>query len=216
MMATVAGKPEFVAAWKRARNGAMTKEKILKGWESTGIFLRDRSKALNSRLTRQADAVTPGEPERSKTPDQDTALDREDLKTPKNSRQVKELGSLVFAANGLPTTATQRRGLWKLQGAFDDLTTSVADQEHQIEQLKGALERQRPQKQRRVLPRSQQAFVDMEDISQARDQLRAEADRVRPRRSLRQAVNRGSEPLEIEENQDEEIEEVLEEIQVRF
>ena len=56
----------------------------------------------------------------------------------------------------------------------------------------------------------------MEDISQARDQLRAEADRVRPRRSLRQAVNRGSEPQEIEENQDEEIEEVLEEIQVRF
>ena len=51
MMVTVAGKPEFVAAWKRARNEALTMNKILRGWEATGIFPRDRSKPLNSRLT---------------------------------------------------------------------------------------------------------------------------------------------------------------------
>ena len=56
----------------------------------------------------------------------------------------------------------------------------------------------------------------MEDISQARDQLRDEADRVRPRRSARQQPNRRSETPEIEDSQDQEIEEVLEEIQVRL
>ena len=69
MMATVAGKPEFVAAWKRARNEALTMDKILRGWEATGIFPRGRSKPLNSRLTAQADAQTVGEPECAKTPD---------------------------------------------------------------------------------------------------------------------------------------------------
>ena len=86
IIATVTGKPEFVAAWNRARNEAMTQKKILKGWESTGIFPRDRSKALNSRFTQMADAQTPSEPERSKTPDQSAPLDGNDLETPKNSR----------------------------------------------------------------------------------------------------------------------------------
>ena len=76
--------------------------------------------------------------------------------------------------------------------------------------------RQRPLKWLQVHPRSQQAFVDMEDISQVRDQLRDEADRIRPRRSARQQQNRRSEILKIEDNWDQEIEEVLEEIRVRF
>lgn len=153
-MSTVAGKPEFLAAWKQARNEALTKKNILRGWETTGIFPRDPSKPLNSRLAKRADAVTPGE-QRSKTPDQgDAPLPENDL--------------------------------------------------------------QRPQKQRRVLPRAQHAFIDIEDISQARAQLRDEADRVRPRRSTRQQLNWRSETPEIEDSPDQEIEEVLEEIQVMF
>ena len=122
----------------------------------------------------------------------------------------------MLAADSASATIAQRRDLWKLQKAFDVLTASNVAHEQLIEQLKAALERQRPRKQRRVLPRSQQAFVDMEDISQARDQLRDEADRVRPRRSARQQPNRRSETPEIEDSQDQEIEEVLEEIQVRL
>ena len=156
------------------------KDKILRGWESTGIFPRDRSKPLNSRFTKQADAQTPGEPERAKTPDQSAALEENELQTPMNSRQVKELGCRVFAADSAPATTAQRRGLWKLQKAFDVLTAKNVAHEQQIEQLKAALERQRPRKQRRVLPRAQQAFVDMEDISQAKDQLRDEAERGPP------------------------------------
>ena len=154
-------------------------DKILRGWEATGIFPRDRSKPLNSRLTAQADAQTPGEPERAKTPEKSAAIDENDFETPKNSRQVKELGLRVLAADSASATKVQRRGLRKLQKAFDVLTASNVAHEQLIEQLKAALERQRPRKQRRVLPRSQQAFVDIEDISQARDQLRDEADRVR-------------------------------------
>ena len=109
---------------------------------------------------------------------------------------------------------SQRRSIWTLQKAFDVLTAKNAAYKQEIKQLKEALQRQRPQKQRRVLPRAQQAFVDMEDVSQARDQLRDEVERGRPRRSRRYRQNRRSETPEIEENWDHEIKEVLEEIQV--
>lgn len=45
-------KPAFLEAWNKARKQAFTVEIIDLGWRATGIFLRDRSKALNSRLTR--------------------------------------------------------------------------------------------------------------------------------------------------------------------
>ena len=54
----------------------------------------------------------------------------------------------------------------------------------------------------------------MEDVSQAKDQLRDEVERGRPRRSRRYGQNRRSETPEIEDNWDHEIEEVLDEIQV--
>ena len=149
-------------------------------------------------------------------PDQSTASNENEPKTPTNSREVKELGLRMLAVDGALATAAQRRGLWKLQKAFDVLTASNTAHEQQIEQLKAAIERQRPRKRRQVLPRSQQAFVGMEDVSQAREQLRDEVDRVRPRRSARQRPKRRSETPEIEDGQDQEIEEVFEEIQVRF
>ena len=214
MMVTVAGKPEFVTAWKRARNEALTQKKVLKGWESTGIFPRDRSKALNSRFTVQADAVTPGEPDRSKTPDQSSALHENDHETPKNSRQVRDLVLRTLAVDSVHVSPSQRRSIWTLQKAFDALTAKNAASEQEIKQLKEALQRQRPQKQRRVLPRAQQAFMDIEDVSQAKDQLRDEVERGRPRRSRRYRQNRRSETPEIEDNWDHEIEEVLDEIQV--
>ena len=87
----------------------MAKTKILKGWESTGIFPRDRSKPLNSRLTRQADAVTGGQPERPKTPEESTPLDLNDAETPTNSREVKDLSLRVLRADSVEVTPLQRR-----------------------------------------------------------------------------------------------------------
>ena len=154
MIVTVAGKPEFVTAWKRARNEALTQKKVLKGWESTGIFPRDRSKALNSRFTVQADAVTPGEPDRSKTPDQSLALHENDHETPKNSRQVRDLVLRTLAVDSVHVSPSQRRSIWTLQKAFDALTAKNAAHKQEIKQLKEALQRQRPQKQRRILLRA--------------------------------------------------------------
>ena len=48
-------KPEFLEAWNRARKVAFTPANIASGWLATGIFPRDRSKPLNSRLARQRD-----------------------------------------------------------------------------------------------------------------------------------------------------------------
>ena len=86
--------------------------------------------------------MTPEEPERPKTPDQSAAIDENNFETPKNSRKVKELGLRVLAADSAPATIVQRRGLWKLQKAFDVITASNVVHEQQIEQLKAALERQ--------------------------------------------------------------------------
>ena len=215
MMVTIAGKPEFVAAWKRARIEALTKEKILRGWESTGIYPRDRSKALNSRLAIQADAVTADAPDRPKTPDRALQASENHLQTPKNSKELRELETSVLAEDGLPQTAGVRRMSRQVQKALDTLNANIVGLQHSQEQLKAALERQRPQKQRRVLPRAQQAFVDIADIQQAKDQLRDEAESQRPRRSMRHQQNRRSESPQIEPDQDEEIEHVEEEIRVQ-
>lgn len=56
----------------------------------------------------------------------------------------------------------------------------------------------------------------MQDIWQAKDQLRDELERARPRRSARHTQNRQPETLEIENNWDHEIGKVLDEIQVEF
>ena len=46
-------KPEFLEAWMGAWNDAFTPSNIAAGWLATGIFPRNRSKPLNSRLARQ-------------------------------------------------------------------------------------------------------------------------------------------------------------------
>lgn len=56
----------------------------------------------------------------------------------------------------------------------------------------------------------------MEDISQAKDQLRDEVEGGRSRRSACRPQNRRLESPQIEEEPDQEIEEVLEEIRVIF
>lgn len=46
------GKPEFLQAWNLARKVAFTPANYASGWRATGIFPRDRNKALNNRLAR--------------------------------------------------------------------------------------------------------------------------------------------------------------------
>ena len=92
--------------------------------------------------------MTPREPERSKTLNRSAPLNRNDLETPKNRRQVKELTESVLVMDSELVTMTQRRGLWKLQKAFNDLTAKNVAHEQEIEQLKAALKRKRPLKRR--------------------------------------------------------------------
>ena len=55
-------KPEFLEAWNKARKEAFRRTIIAAGWKATGIFLRDRSKPLNSRLARDRDQDRAGGP----------------------------------------------------------------------------------------------------------------------------------------------------------
>ena len=48
-------KLEFLKVWNIARKDAFTPANIAAGWVATRIYLRDRSKALNSKLARRLD-----------------------------------------------------------------------------------------------------------------------------------------------------------------
>lgn len=56
----------------------------------------------------------------------------------------------------------------------------------------------------------------MADIQQAKDQLSEDAEIICPRRSARQQQNRRSDQPQVEPEQDEDIEDINEQIHVRF
>jgi hypothetical protein len=60
-------KPEFLEAYSRAREIATTPGNVLSGWKATGIFPRDRKKALNNSYVRSNNQVR-------KTPKSQVAL----------------------------------------------------------------------------------------------------------------------------------------------
>ena len=100
-------KPEFLEAWNKARKKAFTLANIAAGWRATGIFPRDRSKPLNSRLARD--------------------LDRDRVKRPSTpERRAPELDSLAVVSAvtfQIPTSARQlaeiARNLRGVDDAFD-------------------------------------------------------------------------------------------------
>lgn len=102
--------------------------------------------------------------DRPKTPDRALQALGNHLQTPTNSQQLRELETAMLEEDGLPQTAGVRRISRQVQKALDALNATIVELQQSHEQLKAALERQRPQRQRRVLPRAQQAFVDIADI----------------------------------------------------
>lgn len=83
-------------------NDEMFNDDDLKQWKFD-------SKALNSRLAMQADAMTADAPDRPKTLDRALQDSENHLQTPKNSKDLRELETSLLAEDGLPQTAGVRR-----------------------------------------------------------------------------------------------------------
>ena len=168
-------KPEFLEAWNLARKDAFTAANIAAGWIATGIFPRDRSKPLNSRLARQLDQDLPQRPSTPEPRPQGlntlAALSLVTFQTPRTSRQLvnitRDMRNLEPAFN----QATFRHLTRKLCKALDDSCMRIAALTHERDQLAAALERQKPQKRRKVKPTAQERFVAIEDVRRVKAEM---------------------------------------------
>ena len=174
----VAGKGEFIQAWKKARDETLRKDKVKTGWSATGIFPRDRSKPLNSRLVRQSDAQT--EDAAISGPSSQASTDfllqtaPAVAETPKTARQLKILVENLGGGDDNWQSPTSRLLFRKVAKGLDESTAKLQELEHRNEQLLAALVKQRPQKRRDVIPKPQRSFVSLADVLEVKVSIEAE------------------------------------------
>ena len=168
-------KPEFLEAWNKARKEVFTLANIAAGWKATGIFPRDRSKPLNSRLARQLDQDLPDRPStpeiRPREPDSLAAMSAIVFATPKSSQQVNAIARdlrRLEPAYGLPTF---RFFVRKLGKTLDQAAGQISSLTHERDQLAAALERQKPQKRRKVCATAQEQFVAIQDVRRVKREM---------------------------------------------
>ncbi|KAK8042945.1 hypothetical protein PG994_013428 [Apiospora phragmitis] len=123
------GKADFIWAWHRARESAFKPKVIASGWQATGIYPRDISKPLNSRLRRyeqgRGQEVVPSRPKQPD--DQQTPI--QEAPTPTSSRQIRHIEAL--ARNGdVQLDGTHRRLLFRQQ--YDPQDESGEDKAIQV------------------------------------------------------------------------------------
>ena len=202
-------KPEFLEAWMAARRDAFKPSIIDSGWRATGIFPRDRSKPLNSRLARQH---TRDRPEsdlwRAATPPEDPGLavmTGLDIATPRSSRHInviaRELRSMDPAYRS-PTFKTFQKKLGK---ALDEATVQISELSEQRDQYAVALERQRSQKRRKVKETAQQGFIRVADVRRVKEELTTSSNAKGKRKARKRVILELESSDEVESEAEEEI-----------
>ena len=202
-------KPEFLEAWMAARRDAFKPSIIDSGWRATGIFPRDRSKPLNSRLARQH---TRDRPEsdlwRAATPPEDPGLavmTGLDIATPRSSRHInviaRELRSMDPAYRS-PTFKTFQKKLGK---ALDEATVQISELREQRDQYAVALERQRSQKRRKVKETAQQGFIRVADVRRVKEELATSSNAKGKRKARKRVILELESSDEVESEAEEEI-----------
>ena len=163
-----------------ARNEAFTPLTIAAGWRETGIFPRDRSKPLNSRLARQH---LRDQPDSSlwTIPEvlQDSGvaiMSSIDISTPRSSRQVNLIARELRSIDATYRSLTFKSFQLKLSKALDEATVKISTLSEERDQLIAALERQRPQKRRKVNKSTQQSFVRISDVVKVKEGLASSSD----------------------------------------
>ena len=154
---------------------AFTPANIASGWLATGIFPRDRSKPLNSRLARQRDqdlGERPRTPEmRPQEVDSLAAISPIVFQTPKSSRQLVDITRDMRGLEPAYDRPIFRFLTRKLCKALDDKSAQIATLTHERDQLAAALELQKPQKRRKVKPSAQDRFVALLDVRRVKREV---------------------------------------------
>ncbi|KAK2041719.1 hypothetical protein LZ31DRAFT_633202 [Colletotrichum somersetense] len=179
-LTTTLKKPEFLEAWMDARLESFTASNIAAGWRATGIFPRDRSKALNSRLARQH---LRDQPDSSlwRTPEAPEARELAimsgiDISTPTSSRQINIIAKDLRSMDPAHRSPTFRSFQSKLGKALDEETVKISTLSEGRDQLAAASESQRPQKRQKVREITQEAFVRITDVGKVKEELASSSD----------------------------------------
>jgi hypothetical protein len=165
-------KPEFLEAYSCAREIFSTPGNVLSGWKATGIFPRDRKKALNNRYVRSNNQVR-------KTPKSqvalnpflhnfDTGLSPIEFGTPKSSRDILKLAQQARDVDPIFGNPVARQLFRKIGKGLDQHIIQNATAETRSNFLQKALDRMKPKKRKRVVPVPDEEFVRMAGVLEVR------------------------------------------------
>ncbi|RYP02834.1 hypothetical protein DL765_010673 [Monosporascus sp. GIB2] len=200
-------KQDFLESYWCARKEYLIEKHIELGWKVTGIWPRDRSKALNNRWVRDADRRTSSMSiSTPSAPDLIEQMAGIGVPTPKSSRDLVILERELFSVESALKTPTARLLFRKLAKALDQRVLEISSAEYQVEVLQAQLEKARPSKRRNVVPDPNQAFVDIVAVGKVQEGLRMEAEGPR----LGTGANEPIESVEAESNSEESVEDCIE------
>ncbi len=146
------GKLNFLRCYAMARHEAMTRKNILSGFRASGIWPRNRQKALRSdQVVTQARPATPPPP-----PAQATTFE-----TPKRGGDI-----LALARNPSPGT---RLAFRKVAKKFDSMVGQLTLQAQRIEAVEDQIQRMQPQKRQKVVRNPNERFVIMDKIMKQKE-----------------------------------------------
>jgi hypothetical protein len=166
------GKPEFLNAYSRVRNEVIKSSNIKAGWKATGIYSRNRLKALNSRYMK-INAI-PGSTFRQPVipvvpiPDFAVEFSSMDFSTPKNSWDVFRIAEELRKINPNFGKLIARQLFAKLGKGLNTHIINTFSIEARNEFLKQALEKARPKKRKKILPAFNEKFVRIADVIRIR------------------------------------------------
>jgi 4-hydroxybenzoate polyprenyltransferase len=147
------GKANFLKCYAAARPEAIRDHTIKAGWRGTGLFPKNRLKALNSRQVARPTLPTLPAPQPPQTPQEIT------ITTPKRTRDVLDL------LESTPSAAFRRLRKRKVSEVMDGLFTENVLLRREIESFKERLEAAGVKKKKKVTKQDpNQRFVTMAEV----------------------------------------------------
>ena len=171
---TPIGKTTFLAAYKKARIGAMTIKNITSGWKASGLWPVNSSKPLMSRLLAEPLKPTaiPLAAPNNLQPDLSTALT-----TPRHSSHISKL------ARDFPIASSDRKVarllFRKIGRGLDKQNTELATAKDKIQKLELEVDHLRPKKRAKIKESPNSRYVRIAQIVEAKKRLARQLEPAR-------------------------------------
>lgn len=99
-----------------------------------------------------------------------------EVKTPRTSRQISVIHRDLGGVDPVYNNATLRQVFRKAGKALDQATAEISSLKHERDQLAAALDRQKPQKRRKVQLTAQDRFVTMLEVRKVKEEMSTPED----------------------------------------